>query len=520
MRKDWLEKSAYIICSSLSGLLLISIFPLWDMSILAWVALIPLLWLIRCKKGENHFLFGWWAGAIFFYGLLYWLSGTMVKFGGLPLILSQCLLLLLCLYLGLYVGAFSALLSFAYRRLRIPFSILAPTIWVALEFVRSHLLTGFPWGLLGYSQVKSLYIAQMADLVSVYGISFLIVFVNAGLTDLIALNKDFKSGQRTSRVIIYEVSALVLSMSLVMGYGAFRLNSRSFMHNAGNRLSIGIVQGNIPQEIKSDMANSYNILTDYGKTSLKMTKMGTKLIIWPETACTTTVFPGEGTAFFFLSEWARRIDSHLLLGCPRYDLRKEGVFNSALLLSPSGDFTGIYDKIHLVPFGEYFPFEWVGKSLGDLGSFLMGNNFTIFEVHGKYFAVIICFEAIFPDLCRRFIKRGAEFLVNLTNDGWFGKTAAPYQHFDMACMRAIENRVWLVRVANTGISGFVDPWGQVIEKGKIFDKLILEEDIYKSPLKSLYVRTGDLFAWICFCFTFLWSIFVVKKIIKGESLNV
>jgi apolipoprotein N-acyltransferase len=418
------------------------------------------------------------------------------------------------------VGTFSALLSFLHRKTNVPFSILAPTIWVALELIRSLFLTGFPWGLLGYSQVKSLYIVQVADLVGVYGISFLIVFVNAGLTDLIVLNRDFITRQSRNLQIIYKISALVLAMSLVIGYGALRLKAQTFVHNDENRLSIGLVQGNIPQEIKSDIANSYNILEDYGLASLQITKESEKLIIWPETAYTATVFPGEGAAFFFLSEWAKQIGSNLLLGCPRYDLKKEGVFNSALLLSPTGDFEGVYDKIRLVPFGEYFPFEWVGKRLGNLGSFFSGKNYTIFEVQGNPFSVVICFEAIFPDLCRKFIKKGAQFLVNLTNDAWFGKTAAPYQHFDMACMRAVENRVWLVRVANTGISGFVDPYGRVIKKGGIFDKLILEEKIYKSPLKSLYARTGNFFAWTCLLFILFWSILGIKKIMKGESLNV
>lgn len=516
MRKGRAEKYVCILCSSFSGILLIFIFPLWEMSILAWVAMIPLLWLIRCNKGKSRFLSGWWTGVIFFYGLLYWLSGTMIRFGGLPLILSQILLLLLCLYLGLYVGTFCSLLSLAYRRIQVPFSLLAPTIWVAMELVRSHFLTGFPWGLLGYSQVKSVYIAQIADLGGVYGISFFIVFVNAGLIDLIALYGDFKSGQRTGLRIIYEGLALLLSLSLVLGYGALRLTSQRLVHDSENRIDIGLVQGNIPQAIKSDITNSYKILADYGQISLQISKESKKLIIWPETACTAAVFPGEGETFFFLSELARQIGSHLLLGCPRYSLKKKGVFNSAILFSPTGDVIGVYDKIHLVPFGEYFPFEWIGKSLGNLGAFLWGRDFTIFKFQENPFGVVICFEAIFPDLCRRFIKKGAEFLVNLTNDAWFGKTSAPYQHFDMACMRAVENRVWLIRVANTGISGFVDPWGRTIKKGEIFEKLILEGYVYKSPLKSLYVKIGDFFAWLCLSLTLIGSIFVIRRIMRGE----
>lgn len=520
MIKEWAGKYIIIICSVLTGLLLISIFPLPGISLLAWVSMIPMLWLIRCNKGKNRFLSGWLTGVVFFYGLLYWLAGTMIKFGGLPLILSQILLILLCLYLGLYVGAFCSILGFAYRRIHVPFCILAPTIWVALEFLRSHFLTGFPWGLLGYSQAKSLYVVQIADLAGVYIISFFIVFINAGLTDLIALYGGNKSGQRAGLQIIFKGSALVLATILVLGYGALRLSAQRLVNdNIVKGLDIALIQGNVPQEIKSDLSNSYKILADYGQTSLRISKDGEKLIVWPETACTAAIFPGEGQTFFVLSELARQLDTNLLLGCPRYNFKKEGIYNSAFLFSPTGDVIGFYDKIHLVPFGEYFPFEWIGKSLGNLGSFLSGNDFTTFKFQDNPFAVVICFEVIFPDLCRRFIKRGAEFLVNLTNDSWFGRTSAPYQHFDMACMRSVENRVWLVRSANTGISGFVDPWGKVIKKGEIFEKLTLEGEIYKSPLRSLYVVTGDFFAWICVSLTLVWSIIAVKKM-RGEKINV
>jgi apolipoprotein N-acyltransferase len=520
MRRGCTEKLISMLCSSLSGLLLIMIFPLWDRPCLAWVAMIPLLWLARVKKGRHHFWLGWWAGIIFFYGLLYWLPGTMTRFGGMPVILSHLTLLLLSLYLGLYVGAFFTLLRHTYQRIRIPFIILAPTIWVALEWIRSFFLTGFPWGLLGYSQARSLHILQMADLAGVYGISFLIVFVNAGLTDLIALYTDFLSGQRSHLAMAYRSLALGLSLSLVIAYGAFRLNPKQFVRPEAEGLSLALIQGNIPQEMKRDIASGFRILDDYGQTSARISQGNKKLIIWPETACTVTLLPGEGTVFLSLSEWAERIGAHLLLGCPRYDIKGKGSFNSAVLFSPSGDLAGFYDKIHLVPFGEYFPFEWVARSLGNLGSFSSGRDFTVLEAQGNRFAVIICFEAIFPDLCRRFVKRGAEFLVNLTNDAWFGKTAAPYQHFDMACMRAVENRVWLVRVANTGISAIVDPWGRVIEKGGIFERLIIEGEIHKSPLKSIYVNAGDLFAYICFFFTLLWCIWVIRKVRKGEYRDV
>ncbi|MGA1796419.1 MAG: apolipoprotein N-acyltransferase [bacterium] len=519
MSREWGKQGISLVWSTLSGILLISIFPLWGKSGLAWVALLPLLWLVCTTEGRGLFWYGWWTGIVFFSGLLYWLSGTMVRYGGLPLILSRLSLLLLCLYLGLYVASFSVLLRYALRRTRVPFSILAPTLWVALEWVRSYLLTGFPWGLLGYSQARSAVFVQCADLAGVYGISFLIVFVNAALADIIRWYVSPGPGERAQRRIVRETLALGLVITIAAGYGLFRLHTPVFpapgSGATGGPLAVALIQGNIPQEMKRDVAQSYTILAEYGRMSMALPDRPGRLVIWPETACNATALPGEGTTFSVVSGWAQRIGSPLLLGCPRYALDREGAFNSAFLLSPTGELTGFYDKMHLVPFGEYFPFQWVADALGGMGSFLRGNDVTVFPIQGRFFSVIICFEAIFPDLCRRFVREGADFLVNLTNDAWFGDTAAPYQHFDMACMRAVENRVWLARAANTGISAIVDPWGRVVRRGGIFERLVIEGEIGANPPSSLYVGIGDLFAWVCLFFSFVWCVMIIHKGLKG-----
>lgn len=513
----WSEKLSCLVAGTFSGLLLISSFPAWGKSYLAWIALIPLLWLLRKAQTMSCFYTGFWTGAVFFCGLLYWLSDTMMRFGGIPPILSRFLLLILCLYLGSYFGVFSILLKHIYHRVNLPFCIVAPTLWVALEFARSHILTGFPWGLLGYSQAGVLNMIQLADITGIYGISFLIVLLNAGITDLAGLYIDSIYKRDASLKLVKEAVALGLILILVAVYGNWRIGSKAFGPDPGKGLDVSIIQGNISQEIKRDLANSYDIIDEHGTASLRMINEPDRLIVWPETACTATVLAGEGAGFHFLSEWARQIGSHLLLGCTRYDMERQGLFNSAVFLSNTGDLKGFYDKIHLVPFGEYFPFMYIGKILGDPGSFLSGNDFKIFNLNGNPFGVIICFEAIFPDLCRRFVRNGAGFLVNLTNDAWYGRTAAPYQHFDMARIRSVENRIWLVRSANTGISAFVDPAGRVVKRGGIFEKLALDGIVITNHEKSFYTISGDVFAWLCLFISALWCAFAIIRLIKGES---
>jgi apolipoprotein N-acyltransferase len=226
------------------------------------------------------------------------------------------------------------------------------------------------------------------------------------------------------------------------------------------------------------------------------------LIIWPETA----------TPFFFqdakkyqplILDIPKKIHTFLLFGTPSYTIHQGKVnhHNSAYLVSPSGELIGKYDKIHLVPFGEYVPMQdllfFIG-SLGEgIGDFKPGKEIFNFALPQGKFGVLICFEIIFPDLCRKFVKRGANFLVTITNDAWFGRTSAPYQHFSMAAFRAVENRVFVARAANTGITGFIDPTGKILKEGRIFTEEAMSGTVRLSSQKTFYTLYGDVFAWIC-----------------------
>lgn len=497
------------VASCFSAILLISIFPLFSYSYIAWIAFIPLLWMIRNEPEGRPFFYGFATGFIFFIGLLYWLIGTMMRFGGLSLLLSISALILLCIYLSLYFGIFTLLIDQIIKKTSIEFSLAVPVVWVSLELIRSYLPTGFPWGIIGYSQAHITRIIQIADFTGVYGVSFIILFINALLTDI--LIHVFAQGGKDQRykIIAKDFALLVITFSIVIVYGNNRVNLFNRQYN--NNVEITLIQGNVAQDIKRDITKNYEILEIYGSLSLGVAGKRDQLIIWPESAYNSPVAINRGEGFDSLSDWAKNIGCALLLGSPRYDMESGYMYNSALFFSSTGNLEGYYDKIHLVPFGEYFPIKWVGESLVKLGSFSSGSDLKLFNYNGVNFSVIICFEAIFPHLCRRFVAKGANFLVNLTNDAWFGKTAAPYQHFDMVCFRAVENRVWLVRAANTGITAFINPLGEVKKKGGIFQRAVIGGKVSVSPMKGIFVKTGDLFAKLCILISLLWCIFLINK---------
>jgi apolipoprotein N-acyltransferase len=272
-------------------------------------------------------------------------------------------------------------------------------------------------------------------------------------------------------------------------------------------LKIGLVQGDIDQSIKWDEAFQLETLNIYEKLSLRVAEDKPDLVIWPETA----------TPFFFqdakeyqplIRDIPKKTNAYLLFGSPSYKIEKNKVnhYNSAYLVSPSGELIGKYDKIHLVPFGEYVPMQdllfFIG-SLGEgIGDFKSGKEIFNFSLPQGKFGVLICFEIIFPDLCRRFVKKGANFLVTITNDAWFGRTSAPYQHFSMAVFRAVENRVFVARAANTGITGIIDPKGKILKEGGIFEPGTMNGTIRLSDQKTFYTLYGDVFAWACSAFSF------------------
>ncbi len=488
-------KKRDILLSLLSGILLILSFPSFDFEVLAWFALVPLFYSIEGKGLHHSFILGFLTGVISFLGILYWIIVAVHRYGNVPLIPSGVILLLLVAYLSLFVGAFTCLTRFIQIRSGFETVLFAPVLWVALEYLRSFLLTGFPWANLGYSQYLNLPFIQMADITGPYGPSFIVLLVNATLFKVL-----HQWSKRTFLLKEVIITVAILLGFLTYGYLKMEAVDRQMIQNPP--LKIGLVQGNIDQSVKWDESFQKETLKIYEKLSFKVAEEKPDLIIWPETAA-PFFFQDAKEYQSLILDIPKKTNSFLLFGTPSYKVQKGKVnhYNSAYLVSPSEELVGKYDKIHLVPFGEFIPMQdllfFIGSVGEGIGDFKSGREIFNFELPQGKFGVLICFEIIFPDLCRRFVKRGANFLVTITNDAWFGRTSAPYQHFSMAAFRAVENRVFVARAANTGITGFIDPKGKIVKQGRIFTDEAMNGTIGLSNQKTFYTLYGDIFAWIC-----------------------
>ncbi|TKB74983.1 MAG: apolipoprotein N-acyltransferase [Nitrospira sp.] len=517
------------IFAGLSGVLLPLCFPHFDLAWLAWVALVPLHLALADLSPRRALYLGWAAGLVSSVGIVWWVITAMHLFGKMPLAPSFAVMLLLAGYLGLYVGLYAAgvvLIQSWYRRWLI---LAAPCLWVALELLRTSFLSGFPWELLGYSQYRWLTVIQVADVTAVYGISFVIVMVNVAVAEITrwALGVS-PTPDRTPAPRLPWAPALAagLVVAIVLCYGAVRIGQVADAMT-GPSLTIGLVQANIDQAHKWDAAYRRETLDRYERLT-KQAAPGSDLIIWPE-AATPFLFEQETPYRAEVNALVQSQGIPLLFGSPAigfYGNGKPYLLNSAYLLSDDARIAGRYDKQHLVPFGEYIPLKssvlfFLDKLVEGIGDFEAGTEPTILTIPQKAppaggtateqsqpgatvtptatarFGVAICYEVIFPDLVRRFVDRGADFMVTITNDAWFGESSAPYQHFGMMVFRAVENRTAFARAANTGISGFVDRDGRILEASPIFEERTLSRRLTVAKRPTFYSKYGDVFAYGC-----------------------
>jgi len=491
-----------VLWSFFSGFLLILSFPNFNLEFLAWFALVPLFYSIEGKGLYHSFKLGFFTGFVSFLGILYWIIVAVHTYGNVPFILSGLILLLLVIYLSLFTGAFTFLTRLIQTRSGIQTILFTPILWVALEYLRSFLLTGFPWAYLGHTQYLNLPFIQMADITGVYGLSFVILSVNASLYWVL-----HQWPKRTFPFKEVAITVLILLSFLIYGYVKIKHVDRETIKSPP--LKVALVQGNIDQSIKWDESFQLETLKIYRRLSMKVAEDKPDLIIWPETA--TPFFFQEAKEYQpIVLEIPEKTNAFLLFGTPFYKIEKGKVnyYNSAFLVSPSKELIGKYDKIHLVPFGEYIPLRkllfFIESSIGGgIGNFKPGKGIVHLLLPQGKFGVLICFEIIFPDLCRRFVRDGADFLVTITNDAWFGRTSAPYQHLSIATFRAIENRVFIARAANTGVSAFIDPKGKIVKKGDIFTEEAMNGIIRIMKGKTFYTLYGDVFAWICSGFSMI-----------------
>ncbi len=493
MRERSREKIIRYGAAVVSGFLLILAFPRFDFWPAAWVALVPLL--VACHnqgRGEAGRL-GCVAGFVFSLGSLTWITNSITVYGGLPRVVSFLILVPLALYLALYWAAFTALFLTVRERAPVVQLLYGAALWVTLEFVRAHLLTGFPWNLLGYTLYRFPPLIQVASLTGVYGVSFLVVGGNLALAQGIMAGREWRRALPSVGV----AAGLLL---LAWGYGLV-FPVREIPETQSR---VALLQGNIDQSRKWNPTLQEDTVRLYRRLSESAAAAGASLIVWPETAAPFFLREG-GPLTAAVAETARATHTSLLVGSPDRERdassREVRYYNSAFLVSPEGRIVGKYDKIHLVPFGEYVPLKsllfFVEKMAEGVGDMQAGHRFTVFSSPAGRFGVTICYEAIFPDQVRRYVAGGAQFLVNITNDAWFGHSSGPGQHLAHAVMRAVENRRYLVRAANTGISAIVAPTGEIRGATGLFVEAVLTGQVERRDELTLYTRVGDLFAWLC-----------------------
>ena len=499
-----LNRIPSLILSALSGLFLILIFPQFNLEFLAWFALIPLLFAIQNQPLRTVAARGFFAGMIFYFFSLSWVTNTLINYGNIPVSLSFLILALLAAYLSFYISLFCVLTIKWSRGKPVYFFLLAPLVWTSLEYLRStHMTFGFSWMGLGYSQFQTLAIIQPAEITGIYGVSALIVLVNAALhfflnTWIFHLNAH--DGRRMSYRVI---GVTTLIVGFWVGWGNWALNLTKSQIESSPKIRVALAQGNIEQHLKWNKLYQQPTMELYKKLTLQAAKEKPELIVWPE--ATTPFYYGlDPIGTKYVQDLVRTSGTPLLFGSPykKKVAGKELVYNRAFLISNQGETIDVYDKMHLVPFGEFVPFRqalfFIEKMVEIIGDFGLGKRATVFTLNDYQLGVSICYEIIFPDLVRQPVKNGAEYLVNITNDAWFGKSAASYQHISMAALRAVENRTPIVRAANTGISGFIDATGQIRNTTQLFKRELIVDEITpnKGP-RTFYSKFGDIFSYLC-----------------------
>lgn len=489
----------------ISAILLILSFPRPQIWIFAWFGFVPLFFAIQNKNKIQSFLLAYLTGIIFWWSVIYWL--VHVTFIGTAVLIS---------YLALYFAAFGICFNQS-TKLRLRYRILfIPASWLVLEYMRSYLLTGFGWAILAHSQYLNLPIIQISSITGAWGVSFLIIFINTSI--FYFLKKDTK--QKTRLAIVLFAS---LFLSVIFFFGINSLYPKKNSDLVSTSLKISLIQPNIPQEMKWNEPYKYFILNK----TLELTKDASQnkpdLIIWPEAAL--PVIMDQQPAFIEEVKIQAQEDKvNILLGAVR---EKDNLyFNSSVLIDASGKLAEIYDKIHLVPFGEYIPLKKVLpflQAIVPIGDVEKGKDFKIFSIKKDNkevkFATLICFEDVFSNISRSFVNKGAQFLINITNDAWYKKTSASWQHLQSSVFRAVENKVFLLRAANTGISAVISPQGEILSviedenRNQIFvsGEKTSEINILKNA-KTFYTIYGDIFVYTLFLFFFfcLYKIFLFK----------
>ncbi|MGH7786841.1 MAG: apolipoprotein N-acyltransferase [Candidatus Binatia bacterium] len=468
-------------------------FPPWNVVPLAFVAVVPFLIAIRGLSPRRAALAGHLWGSAAIWGVGYWVADALTFYYQQPWWFGLLFCLVGCQILwGLYYALFAAGASFVLPRLSPVWRPAATAaLWVACELARARLLTGEPWMLLGYALVPNVRLIQAADLGGVYLLSFVAIFANAALAELL-LAAAAARGRLAPRLL---APPLVL-LAVAFGYGTLRLGEQ-FPHDPPLRVAIVQGNGDLGSQWRPELYGAgLELYTRLSRDAARAEPPD--LLVWPESA--VTFFPAHEPGYrAALADGLRGIGAELILGAPHHEQGAD-YFNSAFHVHADGTIAGRYDKVHLLPFGEYFPLrflDFLRRRFERVRTFTPGDDRVLLDTRAGPTAVVICFEAIFPEIVRDRMAAGATLLVNLSNDVWLGRGVGQAQHLAMVVLRAVENRTWVVRATTTGISAFIDPWGRIQAASRMNEEAVLSATVTPQRIPTLYERIGDLFAYAC-----------------------
>ena len=514
--------------SLVSAGLQIVMFPHANLFFLCWIAFVPLIYaLLRGRGGEGElldsegrslrpftlrqgFIIAWVCGVVWYIGTCYWIYPVMHGYGNLGVAASGLITIGFCLIMGMHHGVFGMLVVLMARRStagnRRPL-LLAPVFWTAIEFFRDR-ITGVPWEPLGNAQVDNIPFARISELTGVYGLSLAIMLVNCAFTAGLL----FYGKRRKNLIISATAAAVALQVGFFFRPGPVQSTKQAVLVQENAPILNSVWPDDLYQRTLQELVQISLQAVPRNPTA------NPGLIIWPESpAPLVTTDPKLRSA---LASLAQSANSYLIVGSSAFAETKDEqgraqLLNSALVVDPQGNVVGRYDKIHLVPFGEYVPLKrllfFADKLTREVGDFASGTDRTVFDLNRTKVAVVICYESVFPGEVREFAKaapgRGAQVFVNISDDGWYGETSAPYQHLQMTRMRAIENHKWILLATNNGVTASIDPYGRVVKKIDRNVRAVLVAPFRPEVDNTIYSQYGDIFAWICVVISLL-AVFV------------